>query len=71
MAERKQRKPRKDDITFVCYLILEDGTTVPWEETTEEQRARFRENATKRLTAAMSDYYTQHPEEYAKLRSLE
>lgn len=71
MAERKQRKPRKDDITFVCYLILEDGTTVPWEETTEAQRQRFRENATKRLTQRMSDYYSQHPEEYAKLRSLE
>lgn len=71
MAERKPRKPRKDDLTFVCYLILEDGTTVPWEETTEAQRKRFRENATKRLTQRMSDYYSQHPEEYAKLRSLE
>lgn len=71
MAERKQRKPRKDDIEVVGYLILEDGTTVPWEETTEEQRARFRENATKRLTRTMSDYYSQHPEEYARLPSLE
>lgn len=71
MAERKPRKPRKDDITVVGYLILEDGSIVPWEERTPEQDRRFRENATKRLTAAMSDYYTQHPEEYAKLRSLE
>lgn len=71
MAERKQRKPRKDDIEVVGYLILEDGSIIPWEERTPEQDRRFRENATKRLTAAMSDYYTQHPEEYAKLRSLE
>lgn len=71
MAERKQRKPRKDDIEVVGYLILEDGSIIPWDERTPEQDRRFRENATKRLTAAMSDYYTQHPEEYAKLRSLE
>lgn len=71
MAARKPRKPRKDDLTFVCYLILEDGTIVPWEETTEEQRQRFRENATKRLTVGMSAYYSQHPEEYAQLESLE
>lgn len=67
MTARKERKPRKDDLSFVCYLILEDGTVVPWEETTEEQRARFRENATKRLTERMSDYYTRHPEEFAAL----
>ncbi len=71
MAERKPRKPRKDDITVVGYLILEDGSVVPWEERTPEQDQRFRENATKRLTATMSAYYSQHPEEYAKLRSLE
>ena len=71
MAERKQRKPRKDDIEVVGYLILENGSIIPWDERTPEQDRRFRENATKRLTAAMSDYYTQHPEEYAKLRSLE
>ena len=71
MAERKQRKLRKDDIEVVGYLILEDGSIIPWDERTPEQDRRFRENSTKRLTAAMSDYYTQHPEEYAKLRSLE
>lgn len=71
MAERKPRKPRKDDIEVVGYLILEDGSIIPWEERTPEQDRRFRENATKRLTTVMSDYYTQHPEEYAKLRSLE
>ena len=67
MAACKPRKPRKDDITVVCYLILEDGTTVPWEETTEEQRQRFWRNAAKRSSEALSDYYTQHPDEYARL----
>lgn len=69
-GEKKPRKPRKDDLTFACYLILEDGTTLPWEETTEEQRNRFRENAIKRLSQVMSDYYTQHPDEYARLPDL-
>ena len=71
MAERKQRKPRKDDITVVGFLILEDGNVIPWEERTPEQDRRSRENATKRLTRTMSDYYSQHPEEYARLPSLE
>lgn len=62
---------KKDDIEVVGYLILEDGSIIPWEERTLEQDRRFRENATKRLTATMSAYYTQHPEEYVKLRSLE
>ena len=65
------RKPRKDDLSFVCYMILEDGSTVPFEDLTQEQLQRFRENATRRLTERMSDYYTQHPDEYAKLKSLE
>lgn len=61
------RKPRKDDLSFVCYMILEDGSTVPFEDLTAEQRARFRENAAARLSQRMSDYYTQHPDEYARL----
>lgn len=65
------RKPRKDDLSFVCYMILEDGSTVPFEDLTQEQLQRFRENATRRLTERMSDYYTQHPDEYAHLKSLE
>lgn len=61
------RGPRKDDLSFVCYMILEDGSTVPWEELTPEQVGRFRERAAERLSAGMSDYYTQHPDEFARL----
>lgn len=68
MAERKRKK---NDIEVVGMLILEDGSVVPWEERTPEQDQRFRENATKRLTETMSAYYSQHPEEYARLPSLE
>lgn len=65
------QRPRKDDLSFVCYVILEDGRNVPFEELTPEEHQRFRENAAKRLSDRMSAYYTQHPEEYQKLKSLE
>lgn len=63
MAARTAEKSKRRELSFVCYMILEDGSTVPFEDLTEEQRRRFRENATKRLSERMSDYYTQHPEE--------
>ena len=62
---------RKDDIKVIGYLILEDGNTVPMEEATPEQRQRFEENAARRASIMLSAYYSQHPEEYKKLRSLE
>ena len=67
MAARKPRKPRKDDITVVGMMILEDGRIVPVEDLTPEQIERFQENAAKRSSEALSDYYTQHPDEYARL----
>lgn len=55
---------RKDDIGYVCYLILEDGKTVkPLEEITEEERAKWQEGMTRRLTENMSDYYRRHKAE--------
>lgn len=58
---------RKNDITVVGYMILEDGSIVPFEDLTEEQLQRWRERASKRLSERLSAYYSQHPEEYAKL----
>ena len=63
----KPRKQPKDNITVVGMLILEDGTIVPMEEATEEQLERFRERAAARASRMLSDYYSQHPEDYAKL----
>lgn len=67
MAARKGEKSKKAELSFVCYMILEDGSTVPFEDLTEEQRQRFRESAKERLSARMSDYYTQHPTEFEAL----
>ncbi|MBQ9719385.1 MAG: hypothetical protein IJV64_01690 [Oscillospiraceae bacterium] len=60
-------KVNKKELGFACYLILEDGRAVPWDELTPEQLRRFRERATQRLSERMSDYYTQHPEEFDRL----
>ena len=54
----------KDDIGFACYLILEDGVTVkPMEEITEEERDKWNEGMTRRLTENMSNYYRRHKAE--------
>ena len=63
----KQKSGKSRELGFVCYMILPDGRTVPWDELTEAQRTAFRERAAQRLSARMSDFYTQHPEEYSRL----
>ncbi len=65
MAKAKQAK--KEPMGFICYLLQPDGTPISFDELTEEQKASWRERAAQRLSEAMSDYYTQHPEEYRAL----
>lgn len=56
---------RKNDITCVCYMIMPDGRTIPFEELTAEERAEWKKRVLQRLSDGMSAYYTQNPEEYA------
>ena len=63
----KAQQVKKEPMGFVCYLLQEDGSAIPFEELTPEQREAWRERSAARLSEAMSDYYTQHPEEYARL----
>ena len=63
----EKRKPRKNDLTFVCYVLKENSEAVPFESLTEEERKQFRQNMARRLSGAMSDYYTQHLDEFARL----
>ena len=58
---------KRNEITVVGFLILEDGSTVPMEDLTTEQRAAWKESCCKRLSQRLSDYFTQHPEEYARV----
>lgn len=52
---------------YICYVIMPDRGPVPVNELTEEERANWKENMRERLSENMSAYYTQHPEEYARL----
>ena len=46
---------------------MPDGTTKLLEELTDEERAQWQRNMRERLSETMSDYYTQHPDEYRRL----
>ena len=61
MAKRKE-------LTATVSVIMEDGTVKPFEELTAEEEKRLRENIRKRLEKSMSLYYSNHPEEFAKLK---
>lgn len=52
---------------YICYVIMPDRGPVPVNELTEDERAQWRENMRRRLSENMSDYYTQHPDEYKRL----
>lgn len=62
----KQKKAKRPEIT-VCGFVLQESGPVPLEALTEEQRASWNERMCQRLSEGMSDYYTQHPDEYARL----
>lgn len=62
----KQKKAKRPEIT-VCGFLLQESGPVPLETLTEEQRASWQERMCQRLSEGMSDYYTQHPGEYARL----
>ena len=61
MAKRKE-------LTATVSVIMEDGTVKPFEELTAEDEKRLRENIRKRLEKSMSLYYSNPPEEFAKLK---
>lgn len=65
------RTPRKDDITVEGYMIFEDGRTASMDQVSPEELERFRDAAARRASTALSAYYSQHPEEYERLPSLE
>ena len=54
-------------MTCVSFVIFPDGRTVPVEELTPEEKTEWQRRMLRRLSENMSDYYTQHPEEYARL----
>ena len=53
---------------YICYVIMPDRGPVPLDELTKEERESWGERMRERLSENMSAYYTQHPEEYARLK---
>ena len=57
----------KKELTCVSFVIMPDGRTVRAEELTAEEHAAWQQRMRQRLSENMSDYYTQHPEEYRRI----
>jgi hypothetical protein len=53
-------------ITFRLFLETETETK-RFEDCTKDEIKAFNENAAKRLSDTLSQYYTQHPEEMAQI----
>ena len=51
---------------MVGFLIQEDGCTVPMEDLTPYQGEAWKAGCCERLSQRLSDYFMQHPEEYAR-----
>lgn len=58
---------RRDELNCVSYVIMPDSRAVQVDELTPEENIQWQANMTERLGEAMSDYYTQHPQEYINL----
>lgn len=54
-------------LSYVLYIQLDTGETVELSQLTPEQREQWQANVRRRLSLAMSGYYTQHPEEYKQI----
>ena len=63
---KRAYKHRKNDLSFVCYVLI-DGQTIPVDELTDDQRQRWQQGISQRLSENMSFYYSEHPEEYIAL----
>lgn len=55
------------ELRCVSYVIMPDGRTVPADELTQEEAAAWQASMAGRLGEAMSDYYSQRPDEYRRL----
>ena len=58
---------KRQPLTVVGFLIMPDGSTKPIEDLTPEERERWDRERTERLKRVMTDYFRQHPDEFATL----
>jgi hypothetical protein len=54
---------------LICesYVLTPGRGAVPVDQMGERERALWLESMRRRLSAGMSDYYTQHPEQFKRL----
>lgn len=58
---------KRKELTCESFVLMPGRGAVPVGELTAEERAQWQENMRRRLSERLSDYFTQHPEEYARL----
>lgn len=61
---------RAKDLTVTMSVMFEDGSIVPFEELTPEQLEFCRERWKANLSSRMSAYYSQHLDEFEKLKEV-
>lgn len=59
--------PTKRELTFACFVTMPDGQVRTVEDLTPAEKSEWQRRTLQRLSEDMSDYYTQHPAEYARL----
>lgn len=55
------------ELTARVFMEYEDGRVVPFESLSREEVDAWRERMSKRLSIAMSAYYSNHLDEFARL----
>lgn len=58
---------KRKELRCVSYVLMPDGRAVPVGELTAAERGQWQANMCRRLSEELSDYYTQHPDEFARL----
>lgn len=54
----------KRELTARIMVIMENGETKPFDELTADERSRLMNNISKRMSSTMSDYFSNHIDEY-------
>ena len=57
------------ELTYSISVIVGD-TVKPFGKLTEGEHQRLRDNIKERLSNSLSTYFTQHPDEYQKVREV-
>lgn len=57
---------KRGELRCVSYVVMPDGRSVPVDELTQEEKEQWQRRMLERLGENMSDYYSQHPELYAR-----